>query len=58
MIGDSELLFLLVLFVVLFGGKRLPEFARTLGSAVAEFRKALNEAERESSRGKGKELAG
>ena len=49
---------MLVLFVVLFGGKRLPEFARTLGSAVAEFRKALNEAERESSRGKGKELAG
>ena len=57
MIGDSELLLLVLLFLVLFGGKRLPEFARTLGEAVAEFKKAAREFD-ESSGERGKKLAG
>ncbi|GEM_PF-1450539 len=38
MIGNSELIFLLALFLILFDGKRLPMFARSLGEAVSEFR--------------------
>jgi sec-independent protein translocase protein TatA len=57
MIGDSELLLLVLLFLVLFGGKRLPEFARTLGRAVAEFKKAAREFD-EPSGEHGKKLAG
>ncbi|MFH1835414.1 MAG: twin-arginine translocase TatA/TatE family subunit [Methanobacteriota archaeon] len=40
MIGNSELIFLVVVFLILFGGKRLPLFARSLGEAVSEFRSA------------------
>ncbi len=57
MIGDSELLLLVLLFLVLFGGKRLPDFARTLGNAVSEFKKAAREFD-ESSSERGKKLAG
>lgn len=40
MIGTTELLFIFLIILLLFGGKRLPELARSLGTAVAEFRKA------------------
>lgn len=55
MIGSVEFLFVLVLFLVLFGGGRLPEFAATLGDAVAEFRKASQSLTRPK---KPKKLAG
>lgn len=40
MIGTSELLLILIVALVLFGGKRLPELAKSLGLAMQEFRKA------------------
>jgi sec-independent protein translocase protein TatA len=43
----QELLVILVIVVVLFGAKRLPEFARALGQSLSEFRKARDEFERE-----------
>lgn len=42
MIGTGELLVILFVALLLFGGKRLPELAKSLGSAVKEFKKALN----------------
>lgn len=39
----SEILFLVLLGLVLFGPKRLPEIARTMGKFVAEFKRASNE---------------
>ncbi|MGH7895466.1 MAG: Sec-independent protein translocase protein TatB [Candidatus Binatia bacterium] len=38
-IGMPELLVILVVALVVLGPKRLPELARTLGKAVAEFRR-------------------
>jgi sec-independent protein translocase protein TatA len=38
-VGPSELLIVLVIVLVLFGGSRLPGLARSLGQAQAEFRK-------------------
>ncbi len=43
-LGYQELLLILVILLVLFGGKRLPELARSLGSSVKEFKKGVNEA--------------
>jgi sec-independent protein translocase protein TatA len=36
-VGPAELIIVLVIALVLFGGKKLPELARSLGSARREF---------------------
>lgn len=40
MIGTGELIVILCVILVLFGGKKLPEFARNLGKGIREFKKA------------------
>lgn len=40
-VGGSELIILLVIILLLFGAKRIPELARGLGSGVREFRKGI-----------------
>lgn len=42
MIGSGELIVILCLGLLLFGGKKLPEFARNLGKGIREFKKACN----------------
>jgi sec-independent protein translocase protein TatA len=42
-IGPVELLIVLVVILVLFGGSQLPKLARGLGSAQREFKKGLEE---------------
>jgi sec-independent protein translocase protein TatB len=39
-IGMSELLVILLVALIVFGPSRLPELARSLGKAMAEFRRA------------------
>jgi len=46
-IGTSEILFILLLVVLLFGAHRIPELARALGRAQREFQKARDEVQRE-----------
>jgi sec-independent protein translocase protein TatA len=40
--GTTELLVILFLFMLLFGGKKLPGLARGLGESIRELRKAAN----------------
>jgi sec-independent protein translocase protein TatA len=42
-LGMQELLIVLVVVLVLFGGKKLPEMARGLGQGLREFKKATRE---------------
>ena len=44
-IGPSELLIILIIVVVLFGGGRIAKIGGELGSAVANFRKGLQNPE-------------
>ncbi len=44
-IGFSELLLICFVVMLLFGAKKLPEFARGAGQALKEFRKAAREIE-------------
>lgn len=42
MMGTGEILVILVVILILFGGKKLPEFAKSLGQGIREFKKACN----------------
>jgi len=46
-IGFPEILIIIVLALVFFGPNRMPEVARALGKAMREFRKGMNEVQRE-----------
>jgi Tat protein translocase TatB subunit len=45
-IGFPELLLIMVIALMVFGPGKMPEIARALGRAVAEFRRATNELKR------------
>lgn len=47
MIGTGELILILAVALLLFGGKRLPEFAKSLGTGIREFKKACSGEESE-----------
>ncbi len=40
--GPLEILVILLVVLLLFGGKKLPEFGRALGEGIREFKKALS----------------
>ena len=46
-IGITEIVLILVVVLVLFGGKKIPELARGLGKAQAEYKKAKEAIETE-----------
>ena len=45
--GWPETIFILVIVILLFVAKKLPELARGLGQSLGEFKKARDEFERE-----------
>lgn len=45
-LGVPEIIFILVLALLIFGPKRLPEIGRTVGKGLAEFRRASSEIQR------------
>ena len=42
-VGATELIILLSIILLLFGAKRIPELARSLGRSTREFRKGASE---------------
>ena len=47
-IGFTEILFIVFIVLILFGAKRIPDLARSLGRASYEFKKAKNALKEES----------
>ena len=46
-IGGQEILIILIIVLVLFGGKKIPELMRGLGKGVKEYKNAVNNVEEE-----------
>ena len=44
-IGSTEIIIILVVLMILFGTKKIPEFARGIGKGMKEFKKAVKEVE-------------
>jgi sec-independent protein translocase protein TatA len=47
-IGVKELLLILLIILVLFGAKKIPELAKGLASGLKEFRKAAKETDEDN----------
>jgi len=43
MIGTQDLMIVLVIVIVLFGAKRLPEIGKGIGQAISGFKKSMSE---------------
>ncbi len=46
-IGAQEILLILLVILILFGAKKIPELAQGLGKGIREFRKAVKETKEE-----------
>ena len=44
-IGGQEILIILLIVLVLFGGRKIPELMKGLGKGVREYKKAMNSIE-------------
>ncbi|MCL5268167.1 MAG: twin-arginine translocase TatA/TatE family subunit [Bacteroidetes bacterium] len=42
-IGPTEILLIIVVLVLLFGGKKIPELAQGIGKGIKEFKKAVKD---------------
>lgn len=47
MIGTPEIIFIVLIVLLLFGGKKIPELMRGLGKGVKSFKQGMNEVEDE-----------
>jgi sec-independent protein translocase protein TatA len=47
-LGPLELIIILVIILLLFGSKKLPELAKSIGSSLKELRSGLNDEPKES----------
>lgn len=45
MIGGTEIIFIIVLVLLLFGGKKIPELMRGLGQGIKSFKDGMNDVE-------------
>jgi len=44
-IGTPEILLIVLAILILFGAKKIPEFAKGIGKGMKEFKKAIKEVE-------------
>lgn len=50
MIGAPEIIFIVLILLLLFGGKKIPELMKGMGKGVKMFKQGMNEMEEEVKR--------
>lgn len=46
-LGTQEIILILLVVLIFFGAKKIPELARGIGKGVSEFKKGMNEVQNE-----------
>lgn len=49
-LGPTELILIVLVLVLLFGGRKIPELMRGLGSGIREFKQAANSDDKDSTK--------
>ncbi len=57
-LGFPELLIIMVVILLLFGAKRIPEIAGSMGKGIREFKKNINEVAADRSRARAEQDRG
>ncbi|MGA0109124.1 MAG: Sec-independent protein translocase subunit TatA/TatB [Schleiferiaceae bacterium] len=57
MVGPLQIVLIVALVILLFGGRKIPELMKGLGGGVKEFKKAMREDEDDNSKGDSKKLS-
>jgi len=52
-LGGGEIILILFVILLMFGGKGIPSIARTLGKGIREFKNATNDIQRDIQQGTG-----
>jgi len=47
-VGPTELLLIALIFVIIFGARRLPELGKSLGEGIKNFKKSITSKEKEN----------
>ncbi len=47
-VGPTELILIILIVVIIFGARRLPELGKSLGEGIKNFRKSITSKEKES----------
>ena len=50
-LGTPELIIILVILLLLFGGSKLPQLAKSIGSSVKELRKGVQDETKDTAKG-------
>lgn len=46
-LGASEIIFIVIIVLLLFGGKKIPELMKGIGKGVRSFKEGMNEIEKD-----------
>ena len=57
MVGPWQIVLIVALVLLLFGGRKIPELMKGLGGGVKEFKKAMREDDDDNSKGDSKKLS-
>ena len=57
MVGPWQIVLIVALVILLFGGRKIPELMKGLGGGVKEFKKAMREDGDDNSKGDSKKLS-
>jgi len=57
MVGPWQIVLIVALVILLFGGRKIPELMKGLGGGIKEFKKAMREDDDDNSKGDSKKLS-